>query len=211
MVGRQKDVQKLVNQEARLTTGAFRTTNQGALSLESGFRPAVAQLENRVRRFALPPKGRPGQGTRRGLGQRPWTETAVRPRMLERQRGHGPPRGGLPPGRVHHDRGRGRSGVGSEATRPARRNLCRMPPGASPYGSCAFPGDALLPGDGVASSTVFQARAGEHRSSSPAIEPRSVSCPHNKNFTAYFIRYLYIRFFIGPHSHAIPRLIPSNV
>ena len=53
MVGRLKDVQKLVNQEARLTTGAFRTTNQGALSLECGFRPAVAQLENRVRRIAL--------------------------------------------------------------------------------------------------------------------------------------------------------------
>jgi len=53
MVGRRESVQKLVNQEARLTTGAFRTTNQGALSLESGFRPAVAQLANRLRRFAL--------------------------------------------------------------------------------------------------------------------------------------------------------------
>jgi len=34
--GRQDNVQKVINQEARLTLGAFRTTNQGALSLESG-------------------------------------------------------------------------------------------------------------------------------------------------------------------------------
>ena len=53
MVGRREEVQKLVNQEARLTTGSFRTINQGALSLESGIKPAVAQLENRLRRFAL--------------------------------------------------------------------------------------------------------------------------------------------------------------
>ena len=53
MVGRLETAQKVVNQEARLTTGAFRTTNQGALSLESGIKPAVAQLDNRLRRFAL--------------------------------------------------------------------------------------------------------------------------------------------------------------
>jgi len=53
MVGRRESVQKLVNQEARLTTGAFRTTNQGALSFESGIKPAVVQLDNRLRRFAL--------------------------------------------------------------------------------------------------------------------------------------------------------------
>jgi len=35
-IGRQSEVQKVINQEARLTQGAFRTTNQGALSLESG-------------------------------------------------------------------------------------------------------------------------------------------------------------------------------
>ena len=53
MTGRRDNVQKLVNQEARLTTGAFRATNQGSLSMESGVKPAVPQLENRVRRFAL--------------------------------------------------------------------------------------------------------------------------------------------------------------
>jgi len=51
--GRQDNVQKVINQEARLTLGAFRTTNQGALSLESGLRPAAAQLDNRLRRYAL--------------------------------------------------------------------------------------------------------------------------------------------------------------
>ena len=49
----QEGVQKLVNQEARLTLGAFRTTNHGALSLESGLRLATTQLDNRLRRFAL--------------------------------------------------------------------------------------------------------------------------------------------------------------
>ena len=53
MVGRRESVQKLVNQEARLTTGAFRTTNQGALSLESEIKPATVQLDNRLRRFTL--------------------------------------------------------------------------------------------------------------------------------------------------------------
>ena len=32
--------------------GPFRTTNQGALSLESGIKPAAAQLDNRLRHFA---------------------------------------------------------------------------------------------------------------------------------------------------------------
>jgi len=50
---RQEDLQKLVNQEARLTLGAFRTTNQGALISESGLRPAPAQLDKRLRHFAL--------------------------------------------------------------------------------------------------------------------------------------------------------------
>jgi len=53
MGGRRDAVQRLVNQEAQLTTGAFRTTNQGALSLESGIKPAATQLDNRLRRFAL--------------------------------------------------------------------------------------------------------------------------------------------------------------
>jgi len=44
-------LQLLVNQQARVTTGAFRTSNLGALSMESGLRPASNQLENRQRRF----------------------------------------------------------------------------------------------------------------------------------------------------------------
>jgi len=35
-IGRAKELQLLVNQEARATTGCFRTTNLGALSMESG-------------------------------------------------------------------------------------------------------------------------------------------------------------------------------
>ena len=45
-------LQLLVNQEARAITGCFRTTNVGALTMESGLRPVVAQLENRQRRTA---------------------------------------------------------------------------------------------------------------------------------------------------------------
>jgi ribonuclease HI len=46
------ELQKLVNQEARAVTGCFRTTNLGALAMESRLRPAAAQLDNRQRRFA---------------------------------------------------------------------------------------------------------------------------------------------------------------
>jgi len=49
--GRTEENQRLANQEARATTGCFRTTNLGALSMESGIRAAAAQLENRQRRF----------------------------------------------------------------------------------------------------------------------------------------------------------------
>jgi len=48
--GRAEELQLLVNQQVR-ATGAFRTTNLGALSMESGLRPASNQLENRQRRF----------------------------------------------------------------------------------------------------------------------------------------------------------------
>jgi len=51
--GRAEELQLLVNREARATTGAFRTTNLGELSMESGLRPATNQLENRQRRFGL--------------------------------------------------------------------------------------------------------------------------------------------------------------
>ena len=44
--GRAEELQLLVNREARAITGAFRTTNLGALAMESGIQPAVDQLEN---------------------------------------------------------------------------------------------------------------------------------------------------------------------
>jgi len=40
-IGRADELQLLVNQEARATTGCFRTTNLGALSMESGLRAAT--------------------------------------------------------------------------------------------------------------------------------------------------------------------------
>jgi len=51
--GRAEEIQRLINQEARATTGCFRTTNLGALSMESGLKTATAQLENRQWRFGL--------------------------------------------------------------------------------------------------------------------------------------------------------------
>jgi len=52
-IGRAEELQRLVNQQARATTGCFRTTNRGALSMESGLRAATARLGNRQRRFGL--------------------------------------------------------------------------------------------------------------------------------------------------------------
>jgi len=52
-IGRANELQLLVNQQARATTGCFRTINLGALSMESGLRAATMQLENRQRRFGL--------------------------------------------------------------------------------------------------------------------------------------------------------------
>jgi len=52
-IGPASELQLLVNQETRGTTGCFRTTNLGALSMESGLRAATAQLENMQRRLGL--------------------------------------------------------------------------------------------------------------------------------------------------------------
>jgi len=52
-IGQANELKLLVNQEARATTGCFRTTNLGALSMESGLRAVTMQLENRQRRFGL--------------------------------------------------------------------------------------------------------------------------------------------------------------
>jgi hypothetical protein len=51
--GRAADLQILVNQQARVITGCFRTTNLGTLTMESGFRPAATQLESGQRWFGL--------------------------------------------------------------------------------------------------------------------------------------------------------------
>ena len=47
------ELQLLINHQARAMTGCFWTTNLGALSMESGLRPATNQLENRQCHFAL--------------------------------------------------------------------------------------------------------------------------------------------------------------
>jgi len=51
--GRTEDLQLLVNQEARATTGCIRTTSLGALLIESGLRAAATRLENRQWWFGL--------------------------------------------------------------------------------------------------------------------------------------------------------------
>ena len=88
--GRAGELQRLVNQQARATTGAFRTTNPGALSMESGLRPAANQLENRQRRFGLRllslsrgDKAREVVGSRTAIGQRLSTALACTGRTEE--------------------------------------------------------------------------------------------------------------------------------
>jgi len=61
------ELQKLVNQEARAVTGCFRTTNLGALAMESGLRPATAQLDNRQRRFTARLLSLPAGSEARGI------------------------------------------------------------------------------------------------------------------------------------------------
>ena len=98
-VGRTDDLQLLVNQQARATTGAFRTTNLGALPTESGLRPVTNQLENRQRRFALRllslPRGEKARnvvGANTAIGKRlakalnyTWTETEETVLLEERE------------------------------------------------------------------------------------------------------------------------------
>jgi len=52
-VGQANELQQLVNQEVRATEGCYRTTNLGALSMESGPRATTAQMDNELRRFGL--------------------------------------------------------------------------------------------------------------------------------------------------------------
>ena len=89
-MGRAEELQVVVNQQARATTGAFRTTNLGTLSMESGLRPAVSQLENRQRRLGLRllslPRGdkaREVVGAHTTIGQRLSTAVAYTGRTEE--------------------------------------------------------------------------------------------------------------------------------
>jgi len=64
---RKAELQALVNQQARLVTGCFRSTNQGELMLESGLRP-VASLLNKIRHET---RNTPGRRSGRRAGRRP--------------------------------------------------------------------------------------------------------------------------------------------
>jgi len=48
-----QEVQQILNEQGRRITGCFRSTPQGALMNEAGLRPAVANLNNRVRRYKM--------------------------------------------------------------------------------------------------------------------------------------------------------------
>ena len=65
-MGQANELQLLVNQEARATSGCFWATNPGALSVESGLQAATAQLENRLRGTATRGGGRGQCGSREG-------------------------------------------------------------------------------------------------------------------------------------------------
>jgi hypothetical protein len=76
-IDRGKELQTLVNKQARAVTRCFGTTNLGALAMETGLRPAASQLENRLRRYGLRllslPAGDHGRevvGARSGIGRR---------------------------------------------------------------------------------------------------------------------------------------------
>jgi len=110
------------------------SNHQGALSLESEIKPAVTQLDNRLRRFALRLASLPrGDQARKPVGS---SDSALGQRLQSAlgcwngREESGPPRGGLPPGRVHHGRGRSCCCARSEPARPARPNHFhgRIPP-----------------------------------------------------------------------------------
>jgi len=113
------DVQRLVIQKARLTLGAFRTTNRGpsVWNLDSD-RQGHNWTTTCVASLSDSPacQGRSGQGTHRSRGQRTRPATPVPPGMLERQGRNGPPRGSLPAGGNHHHRGNRGSGKRGQPT-----------------------------------------------------------------------------------------------
>jgi len=119
--GRAEEIQLLVNQEARATAGCFRTTNLGALSMESGLRAATTQLENRQRRFGLRllslPQGdqaREVVGTPAGIGAAAHQRSRIRRTDGE----HSPTRGAGNPRRGTTIRGGSEAKTEAERTRP---------------------------------------------------------------------------------------------
>jgi len=52
-MGQTDELQLLVNQEVWVTKGCFRTTNLGAMLMESGLRAATVQFESRQRQLGL--------------------------------------------------------------------------------------------------------------------------------------------------------------
>jgi len=86
--GRAGEIQRLINQEARATTGCFRTTNLGALSMESGLQAATAQQTAALWAATTEPTtGRPGAGG----GRSPNGDRAAahkRPRIWRTDREH---------------------------------------------------------------------------------------------------------------------------
>jgi len=86
-MGQANELQLLDNQEGRATTGCFRMTNLGALSMESGLRAVATQLENRQRRFGLQLLSLP-------LGDQAWevvgTPTEIRRRLVNALAHRGP-------------------------------------------------------------------------------------------------------------------------
>jgi hypothetical protein len=72
-IRREQELQVVVNKQVRAVTSCFGTTNLGALAVQSGLRPATAQLENRQRRFNLhllsPPDG---DQVREVVGSKTW-------------------------------------------------------------------------------------------------------------------------------------------
>jgi len=74
-MGRFKELQKVVNQQARAVRGCFgsNSTNRGALAMESGLRPATAQSEYRQRRSGLRLLSLPhGDQAKEVVGATPW-------------------------------------------------------------------------------------------------------------------------------------------
>jgi ribonuclease HI len=87
-IERGKELQILVNKQARAVTGCFGSTNLGALAMESGLRPAIAQLENRQGRFGLRLLSLPdGNQAREVVGSKTWIGKRLKNALVLAHRG----------------------------------------------------------------------------------------------------------------------------